>query len=55
MKVPVARQRHDRLHGEPLVAQVEDHSTGDAIKTGEDGAIYFVAHATASFGKHSEP
>jgi hypothetical protein len=50
--MPVAGQGHDGLHGEPLVAQVEDHSTGDAIKTGEDGAIHFVANATASFGKH---
>lgn len=43
----------DRLHRQALLAEVEDHASGDAVETGEDRAIHFMPHATASFSEHS--
>ena len=52
VKAAITIEGHHRLHRETLLAEVEDHAAGNAVEAGEHRSIHFVAHATASFGKH---
>src|SRR5580692_3318966 len=52
LHAPLRLQRHDGLHRYALLAQVQNHTPGNAIKTRKDWSMNFMSYAAASFGKH---
>jgi hypothetical protein len=45
-------QGPDGLHGQALLAEIEDHAAGHAVKAGEDRPVDLMSNATASFREH---
>src|SRR5262245_6790787 len=52
IELPIGLDRSDRLHREPLLAEIEDHAAGHAVETGENRAVHFMAQTGASFWEH---
>src|ERR1700693_640102 len=49
LHAPLSLQRHDGLHRYALLAQVQNHTPRNAIKTRKDWSLNFMSYAAASF------
>jgi hypothetical protein len=52
IRLPVHIQGDHGLHGKALLAEIENHAAGDAVETGKDRAVHFMAQATPSLWEH---
>jgi hypothetical protein len=52
LKLAASFQWDDRLHGQALLAEIENHAARDPIETGKDWPMHLVPQATTSVCNH---